>query len=145
MRRHQVLIPISREHHEMLVLAQLLKKNAPPYRGLPTTFSGKLSYAAEEYERFIEKHLKKDAQTLYPYLRQFDDFETILKELKMTNEELSLAFQHANEQSEEGADLLGRKLEKYVRTKERKLFEAMQKHLSEDDFAALSDKLNNNG
>lgn len=144
MRRHQVLIPISREHHEMLVLAQLLKKNAPPYRGLPTTLAGKLSYAAEEYERFIEKHLKNDALTLYPYLQRFDEFEAVVRELKQMNEVLNLVFQHVKEQSVEGADQLGLKLEKYVRMKERRLFEEMQKHLSEHDFASLSDKLSDN-
>ena len=141
MRRHQVLIPISREHHELLILAQLLKKNAPAYRGLPEKLSGKLAFASEEYTRFIEKHLKRDAFSLFAFLHLFDVFETILKELKGINEELSLAFQRSINLTEEEADQLGFLLEKYVRTKERKLFEKMQNHLNESDFALLSKKL----
>ncbi|MDF9796055.1 activator of 2-hydroxyglutaryl-CoA dehydratase [Catalinimonas alkaloidigena] len=141
MRRHQVLIPISREHHELLILAQLLKKNAPPYRGLPETLSGKLAFASEEYNRIIEKHLKRDAFLLFPFLHEFAIFEVTLEELKGINHDLNSALQHTEELTEEEADQLGFMLEKYVRTKERKLFEKMQHHLKESDFALLSKKL----
>ena len=54
MKRHESLAPLSREHHEGLILAQLLKKGAPAYRGLPTDLAGKLSYAREMFERILE-------------------------------------------------------------------------------------------
>ena len=43
MKRHEALAPLSREHHGTLILAQLLKKGAPVYKGLPDTDTGKAS------------------------------------------------------------------------------------------------------
>jgi hypothetical protein len=36
MKRHEALIPLSRDHHGTLILARLLRSDAPPYKGLPT-------------------------------------------------------------------------------------------------------------
>ena len=36
MKRHPSLAPYSSDHHRILVVAQLLKKSSPAYRGLPT-------------------------------------------------------------------------------------------------------------
>ena len=43
MKRHKALIPLSHDHHLLLLLAQLIKKNAPDYKGLPKDLKEKLS------------------------------------------------------------------------------------------------------
>jgi len=34
MKRHEALAPFSREHHGALILAQVMKKGAPAYKGI---------------------------------------------------------------------------------------------------------------
>lgn len=142
MRRHQTLIPISREHHQILMLAQLLKTDAPPYRGLPDTLNEKLVYASHQYTRFIKSHLTKDELILYPFFSEFQSLEPILEKLQSVMEEIKFSFEKAEIIDQEKSNALGVRLEKYVRMKERELFEEAQKHLSEDDFAILSARLN---
>jgi hypothetical protein len=53
MKRHLSLQPLSREHHEALLLAQLLKKNAPAYKGLPLNEHEKIAYAVTFLKRIL--------------------------------------------------------------------------------------------
>ena len=45
MKREEALAPLSREHHSTLILAQLLKKDAPVYHQLPAEPWDKAKYA----------------------------------------------------------------------------------------------------
>ena len=60
MKRHEALAPLSREHHSTLMLAQLLKKNAPVYKGLPTNAKDKAEYAFQQFETIIKNHFKQE-------------------------------------------------------------------------------------
>ena len=62
MKRHEALAPLSRDHHEALILSQLLKKDSPAYKGLPVTVEGKVNYAVG----FFEKNLKRFANKKPP-------------------------------------------------------------------------------
>ena len=42
MKRHSSLVPYSQDHHKILVLAQVLKKDVPDYKGMPTDLKGKI-------------------------------------------------------------------------------------------------------
>lgn len=141
MKRHQVLIPISREHHQLLMMAQLLKKDAPAYRGLPSLLNHKLAYASEEYTHLIQPHLHRDEYIVYPFLREFSMLAPILEELHRLMEEIKQLFNKIEVLDEKDTDSLGIALEKYVRIKERALFQEAQQHLSESDFGRLADKL----
>ncbi len=146
MRRHPVLIPISREHHQVLLLAQLLKKDAPPYRGLPESVEGKIEYAADFFKEMLARHLQSDHQVLFPFLAKFDQLLPLCEALQEQNQQLQLAFTSINnDTSEAGLDTLGHRLEQYVRTKERQLFQQSQSVLSEADFARLAESLPDHG
>ena len=67
MKRHESLAPLSREHHAALLLAQLLKKNAAAYKGMPADTPGKILYAAEFYSSHLIAH--------------FDDEEKVFEKL----------------------------------------------------------------
>jgi len=142
MKRHPTLIPISREHHQVLLLAQLLKKDAPPYRGLPETLEGKISYAAEKYNVLLKAHLLRDTQVLYPFLSNWEAIHTLVIELESQANRLHIHFENLSSTSQiHELDEMGHDLERYVRTKERKLFEKAQQLLSQDDMQKLRGRL----
>ena len=146
MRRHPVLIPISREHHQILLLAQLLKKDAPPYRGLPESVEGKMQYAADFFRQKLATHLVCDHQILFPFLAEFSRLLPLCEALQEQNQDLQIAFTSINSDTTAAAlDTLGHRLEQYVRTKERQLFQQSQSFLSDADFARLADSLPDHG
>jgi len=144
MKRHPILIPISREHHQVLLLAQLLKKDAPPYRGLPVDRPGKIDYAAKRYHELLASHLRRDTDKLYPYLLHWPALEELLSELNKKAERIRQSFDELDQSfSIEQMDSLGHLLENYVRVKERVLFQSVQQSLSEAEMLALAKELSN--
>lgn len=142
MKRHPVLIPISREHHQVLLLAQLLKKDAPAYRGLPSTREGKIHYASQLYQSLLKAHLWRDRQVLFPYLASYEDLAELSNALIASNSALTNHLEKLSDiASEEELDTIGRKLESYVRIKERQLFEQAQQVLNDAEFADLQSRL----
>ncbi|MFP4090230.1 MAG: hypothetical protein ACLFUB_18205 [Cyclobacteriaceae bacterium] len=146
MKRHPILIPISREHHQMLLLAQLLKKDAPPYQALPQDPIGKKKYALDLFNSLIFAHLQKDSSILYPFLSSsHSDLLPLTDELSQQASQLCATFQSLESAENDlpgQLDTLGRSLEAYVRKKERQLFELAQWLLDERSFEFLNKKLN---
>lgn len=139
MRRHPVLIPISREHRRILLLAQLLKKNAPPYKGLPTDLDGKQVYATQLYDELIKAHMAREDR-LFNVIRGLDEHtDLLINELESEHEAMNILFEKAAEGKlhVEQADELGFMLEKHVRKEERQLFERVQKFFTEEQMRKL--------
>ena len=90
MKRHESLAPLSREHHGALILAQLIKRNAPEYKGLPTTIIEKAAYAIQFYKTDLTKHFKKEelmlkkVRAIHPLVTTLAD--EIVAEHKMLKE-----------------------------------------------------------
>ncbi len=142
MKRHAVLIPISRQHHPMLLLSQLLKRNAPAYRGLPTTPEGKSAYAREQFKELLEGHFQKEERILFPYLKErVPSLEGMINQLLEEHQVLIQLFQQLfNNRSTADVNLLdslGRKLEYHIRKEEREFFQEVQKRLSETEWQDL--------
>jgi len=143
MKRHSSLAPLSREHHGALILAQLLKKGAPLYKGLPADFSGKADYAIQFYRNELIKH--------------FDDEERVIKKIKGINVDLDkLASEITNEHKELGVlftsikntndlathlDKLGSALEQHIRKEERKFFPLIQELCNEKLLSEIEQAL----
>ena len=64
MKRHEALAPLSREHHSALILAQLLKKDAPAYKGLPTALNEKTAYALQMFTATLQLHFTNEEEML---------------------------------------------------------------------------------
>ena len=64
MKRHEALAPLSREHHSALILAQLLKKDAPAYKGLPTALNEKAAYALHMFITTLQLHFTNEEEML---------------------------------------------------------------------------------
>lgn len=143
MKRHESLAPLSREHHDALILAQLLKRNAPDYKGLPTTVTDKAVYAVKMYHNDLKKHFDKEelllgkASALDPAIARLA--EEIIQEHRM----LSTLFLSINKTSDQEAILneLGNELDAHIRKEERVLFPLIQKHCPEELLQELGSLL----
>ncbi|UZR92847.1 hemerythrin domain-containing protein [Chondrinema litorale] len=140
MRRHPKLTPVSRQHRKMLMLAQLLKKNAPAYKGLPTTPEGKVEYAIGIYVNLIEDHMEIEEKHIFPMAMKIDEqLEFLANELKEEHKVLKEKFLSLNpiDPNIELMNDLGERLEKHIRKEEREFFQQLQR-VGKADLEALS-------
>lgn len=134
MKRHETLAPLSREHHGALILAQLIKRNAPEYKGLPTTISDKVVYAIDYYTNELKAHFKKEelllkiVEDMHPEIARLSD-EIVAEHALLKGLILSLkkAFD-----PEAVLNELGNELDAHIRKEERVLFPLIQEHCTEE-------------
>lgn len=130
MKRHEALIPLSREHHETLILAQLMKKGSPEYRGLPTDLAGKIIYAKQLYKEKMVEHFREEELLIEKYLRNLGgEITSMGDEIIAEHEELRKRFSALNEvrTTDEELDELGKMLELHVRKEERQFFPLVER------------------
>jgi iron-sulfur cluster repair protein YtfE (RIC family) len=140
MKRHSALIPLSQDHHKALLLAQLIKKNAPEYYGLPTDLVGKMNFAKETYHTELEHHFRDEEQLVFPLLKGKDkELDELISEIM--NEHIILKEKiislSANPNLADELDEIGKILDKHVRKEERILFEKAQVILNEDELKKI--------
>lgn len=130
MKRIEALAPLSRDHHGSLILAQLLKKGAPAYKGLPDTVEGKIAYARQLFENEIKEHFRKEELVLYKAKYCNEKIDRISEEIKAEHKELAALFLSLDTGSaaEIKMDELGNKLEEHIRKEERTLFPLLQQY-----------------
>ncbi|MGF2411437.1 hemerythrin domain-containing protein [Ferruginibacter sp.] len=130
MKRHEALAPLSREHHDALILAQLLKKNAPVYKGLPQLPKDKAVYATNFYHSNLQKHFKQEEQMLHKVKQYNSKIEEITPEIIYEHEQLTQLFISLDKTADlqTTMDTLGKALEAHVRKEERILFPLIQEH-----------------
>ncbi len=143
MKRHPALIPLSRDHKKGLMLAQLLKKNAPEYKGLPTDPIGKMNYAKELYKNELDRHFREEEEFVFPYLKgrskYIDELVTeILSEHKILKS--SILSLDDDDSLMDNMDKIGHLLESHIRKEERNLFETIPQVLSEEELKILKQK-----
>lgn len=130
MKRHEALAPLSRDHHGSLILAQLLKRGAPAYKGLPLDNAGKVKYAIQQFDQHIQKHFEQEGRLLEITTPYHPDIKRLGKEIKDEHTKLTALFRSLfNTGNEEDVmDELGRLLETHIRKEERELFPLLQQH-----------------
>ncbi|HLA52509.1 MAG TPA: hemerythrin domain-containing protein [Flavitalea sp.] len=134
MQRHKSLAPLSREHHETLILARLLQTNAPPYKNLPDTPEEKMAYALNLFETTILRHFMIEEAMLTRVASSYSGIVELASEILAEHQEISNDFsslRHAGNLVET-LNSLGVKLEKHIRKEERVLFPMIQDHCSEE-------------
>ena len=134
MKRHEALAPLSRDHHGALILAQLIKRNAPEYKGLPTTISDKVVYAIDFYKTELKTHFKKEelllkkVKALHPAIVKLSD-EIVAEHALLKG--LFLSLNNAFD-PEAVLNELGNELDAHIRKEERILFPLIQEHCTEE-------------
>ena len=137
MKRHPALVPISREHHQMLMLAQLMKKDAPAYKGMPVTSKGKVEYAREAWFSLIKGHIEIEESVLFPFVLQKQaSLSELINELRDQHHQIALGLEKIQPDPEE-MDRIGRLLERHIRKEERVLFQQVQELLTEEEMDEL--------
>jgi hemerythrin-like domain-containing protein len=134
LRRHASLVPLSREHHDGLLLATRLQQGRA---ALPRLWSHDLAWQAQYVTKFFDEHLAAHFATeeeyLFPPGALLPGMAPVVEELRAEHDELrSLA--HAL-RTAPGQDLectltrFGQILEHHIRTEERAFFPACEEHL----------------
>ena len=144
MKRHPALHPLSHDHHQGLILAQQLKKNAPQYKGMPSTLEGKKEYTQSFYKTELAKHFENEEKILFPFVKNKNkDIDKLIIEIISEHRKMeSLIYEmEKTNQLENVLDELGWLLEKHIRKEERVLFPAIEKILTEGQLSELKTKL----
>ncbi len=144
MKRHESLAPLSRQHQAALLLAQMLKKNAPAYKGLPTDTEGKILYAAEFYSSHLITHFT-DEEKVFEKLKGLSILlDTAIKEIIADHVLLRKLFEGISNQQDPITynDTLGHSLEKHIRKEERELFPIIEQLADETTLASIAQLLN---
>lgn len=133
MKRHEAIAPLSRDHHGSLILAQLLKLNAPPYPGMPDNVKDKALYAQQQFETHIKKHFLQEEIMLKKVKDIHPSIKNLTQEIKAEHKQLSALFQSLATAGdlENKMNVLATTLEKHIRKEERVLFPLLQQHCSE--------------
>lgn len=81
-KRHPALIPLSHDHQTGLLLAMILKKETPQYRGMPGTTEGKLQLLQQRFEEELKPHFDKEENILFPFITgRLEEIDLLIDEL----------------------------------------------------------------
>lgn len=139
-KRHPALVPLSRQHHKGLILAQLLKIGVPDYKGLPSHLPGKVAYAKAELEQRLSRHFDWEAGVLIPATRPYSTAldnmaEQVLGEHLQITERIRALDDTATAKD---LDQIGQLLEQHIRFEERVWFAAIQETLPDTVLERLA-------
>lgn len=116
------------------MLAQLIKKGAPEYTGLPTDLAGKVNHVKVSWEKELKLHFENEEKILLPLIKgKSDEMDMLIQEILADHEQIkSLVFQlDTSNEKEKVLNELGVLLELHIRKEERKLFKKIQDLLPE--------------
>ena len=143
MKRHPALIPLSHDHHHGLLLAQLLKRNAPEYHGLPKDLIGKMNFAKEMFYKELEHHFKDEEDFVFPYLKGKDvELDNLISEILSEHIILKEKILSLNDNPKliDQLDEIGKILNEHIRKEERVLFEKAQTILNDEELKMIENK-----
>ena len=140
MRRHKALRSLSQEHHNGLMLAQLIKAGSPEYKGLPTTILEKKLFAIKFFEENLVPHFKKEEEILFPQSKNKNPvIKKLIADLVDQHRKIISLVNNLKTLSEPETVLneLGVLLENHIRLEERELFQMIQVVLSEEELLKI--------
>ena len=139
MKRHPTLAHLSRDHHPALILAQLLKRKAAAYKGLPTDTEGKMHYALEFYQGELISHFGQEEKMMGMLAGINPELDEIQKEIRAEHVLLNSLFTglRKKEDAVTALDELGNSLDKHIRKEERELFPLIEKSCDEQMMSSI--------
>ncbi|MEJ7588028.1 MAG: hemerythrin domain-containing protein [Ferruginibacter sp.] len=145
MKRHPSLARLSREHHGALILARLLQKNAPAYKGLPKDIEGKAVYALQFYETELVKHFEIEESVLQLVMGINPTLDLLVQHIFREHQDLHGSFRslknHTGLEMTGHLDRLGKALEIHVRQEERELFPLIETTCNDKLMEVIDKKL----
>ena len=143
-KRHPALIPLSHDHQTGLVLAMILKKETPQYRGMPGTTEGKLQLLQQRFEEELKPHFDKEENILFPYITgRLEEIDLLIDELIGEHNTLRFLIQEAKPGPTlyDDIDKIGNLLDDHIRKEERRLFQLVQANFSEEELLEIGTSL----
>lgn len=141
MKRHPILTNLSRDHHFGLITAQYIKKDAPVYRGMPTTPEAKKAYVSAFFDEHLKDHFHREETILFPFIIQtLPGLAPLVATLKAEHESMAAAIDALQTVADvvSHLDNLGKQMESHIRKEERNLFHQLQQKLTAEQWEALS-------
>lgn len=135
MKRHKSIIALSHDHHHGLMLAQLIKKDAPEYKGLPTDLIGKVNHVKESWENELKLHFENEENILFPFAKGKDkEIDNLIDEILDEHKQIETLVKSLDTKTdiESTLDQLGKALESHIRKEERELFQKIQLSFGEE-------------
>lgn len=139
MKRHPSLAHLSRDHHGALILAKLLQKDAPAYKGLPTDTAGKAAYAIDFYKRELITHFEAEEKALSMVKGTNPSLDALVQTIFDEHQQLHKSFKNIVPAAVLPGELdeIGLALEKHVRKEERELFPLIESTCAEALLSAI--------
>lgn len=134
MKRHISLIPLSHDHHEALILARLLQKTTPTYKGMPNEPAEKAQYALAFYKDKLLAHFIQE-ESIIPIVKGITpELDIFMQDIVNEHVELRNLFEQLARETDflNPIDLLGKTLELHIRKEERQIFPLIQECCSEE-------------
>ena len=148
MKRHPSLVPLSHDHHDVLVVAQGLIRGRPtaPRSDWPADRRAQADRVLAFYRRTLQPHFAAEETDVFPLAaRRLPGRAGLLNELRSEHDDLRsriLALPAlADDDLAERLPALGARLDAHVRTEERVLFEALQQAASPSELEQLGSAL----
>ncbi|MCC9136842.1 hemerythrin domain-containing protein [Pontibacter silvestris] len=146
MKRHESLIPISRQHHDGLLAARLLQREAPAYHGLPTTPAAKCKYMQMFLARQLKPHFLLEEETVFIFAQDASEqLQQQAKKLEAEHRQLEQLItalpQTTADELQDKLHEVGVLLEQHIRQEERQFFEQLQQELPEERLASLKEQV----
>lgn len=144
LKRHPALISLSHDHRSTLMTAQLMKREAPPYPGMPVELSDKLQYVHMHFVMDMMPHFEREENVLFPFVAgKSKEINDMIDELKNEHIEIQHRLNALPSLADQvsAMDKAGRLIEKHVRKEEREFFQMVQQVLSEEELLQLQHKL----
>jgi iron-sulfur cluster repair protein YtfE (RIC family) len=140
-RRHDSLIPLSREHQYALLLCLRIHRGLPLHGNDETWIREKAAQAEQFFATEIAAHFRAEEEVLFPAMRDFAGARALLSELLSEHRKLeklagrlrASAVAELAESLGEFADLL----EAHIRKEERELFPIYERQVRDEEAAEL--------
>jgi hemerythrin-like domain-containing protein len=139
-RRHKSIINLSRDHHHGLILAQLIKQNAPVYKNLPDTIEGKVLYTLNAYKTELLPHFKKEEEFLFPVIKEKNNtLSELVNQLIEEHKKITILVEKLknDENKIPILDEIGNLLIQHIRKEENELLKIVQDFLTEEELEKM--------
>lgn len=149
MKRHPTLVPLSRDHHDGLLLATRLQQGK---RALLRLWSHdplwQAQYIVQFYDEHLTKHFTEEEDILFPAVKpHLKQHSTIIE--RLLDEHKKMAEIVATLRKPTGTDLeqrlmeFGRLLENHIHCEERELFPLCEELLPEETWKNIENMMKN--
>ena len=148
MKRHRSLIPLSRDHHDGLVLAQrlILGRSTAPRSDWPTDRRQQVSRVIEFFKTDLRKHFEAEEAHVFPAaVDHLHEGADLARQLIEEHDDMRARIRGFEEDPttnlDERLSSFGERLKEHIKKEESILFERIQEEMDPADLEAIGVRL----